>query len=414
VKASEFFLETQKRLSEKKGPLSHHLLLKGGFVHQLSSGLFSLLPIGFRVFHKIEGIIREELNRAGCQEVLMPVVQPMQLWEETGRSKTAGEELLKVRGRDSEYVLAMTHEEVVTDIVRKSVHYWYQLPFILNQIQTKFRDEPRPRGGLLRTREFTMQDAYSFDRTKEGLDQTYNKMVKAYQSIFERLEIPAVKIAASSGIMGGNVSEEFVVFSENGEDTVVLCEKCNYKANAETVGKSCPKCKGVLIKKRAIELAHLFKLGTYYSEKMKAYFVEKNGTKKPILMGCYGMGLERALATIVEIHHDANGIIWPKSTAPFQVHLADLTVAEQQKKLVSEIYNKLITNGIDVLYDDRDKSAGFKLIDADLLGCPYRLIISPRSLSKRLIELKERGRKKTELLRVEKTVELVKSKIKTE
>jgi len=147
---------------------------------------------------------------------------------------------------------------------------------------------------------------------------------------------------------------------------------------------------------------------------MKAYFVEKNGTKKPILMGCYGMGLERALATIVEIHHDANGIIWPKSTAPFQVHLADLTVAEQQKKLVSEIYNKLITNGIDVLYDDRDKSAGFKLIDADLLGCPYRLIISPRSLSKRLIELKERGRKKTELLRVEKTVELIKSKIKTE
>jgi len=414
MRTSQYFFKTQKNVPKGTQSASHQLLLKGGFVYQTASGSFSLLPLGFRVFSKIKEIIREELNRVGCQEILMPVVQPVRLWKESGRYKTAGPELVKFKGREDEFVLAMTHEEVVTDIVRKMVKYADDLPFILNQIQTKFRDEPRPRGGLLRLREFVMQDAYSFDRDKKGLDESYEKIIQAYEKIFKRLGLDAIRVAAASGIMGGADSEEFMVLSDAGEDKIVCCTHCGYKANFEVAGrrKTCPECSHPVHINQAIELGHTFKLQSRYSERMKAFFIDKDGKEQPILMGCYGIGLERLMATVVEVRHDENGIIWPKSIAPFSVYLTDILTKGENKKVTERVYNKLMTADIEVLYEDREKSPGFKFAEADLIGCPLRLIISKRSLGKNCIELKERQANKTELIKLEKIVELVKGKLK--
>uniref|UniRef100_A0A7V3J8X9 Proline--tRNA ligase n=1 Tax=candidate division CPR3 bacterium TaxID=2268181 RepID=A0A7V3J8X9_UNCC3 len=414
MRTSQYFFKTQKNVPKGTQLASHQLLLKGGFVYQTASGSFSLLPLGFRVFSKIKEIIREELNKAGCQEILMPVVQPARLWKESGRYETAGPELVKFKGREDEFVLAMTHEEVVTDIVRKMVKYADDLPFILNQIQTKFRDEPRPRGGLLRLKEFVMQDAYSFDKDKKGLDESYEKIIQAYKKIFKRLDLDVLKVSASSGIMGGASSEEFMVLSDAGEDEVVCCVHCGYKANIEVAErkKVCPECSKSVHIQKAIELGHTFKLQSQYSERMKAFFIDKDGKEHPILMGCYGIGLERLMAAVVEIHHDENGIIWPKSIAPFSVYLTDILPKDKNKKVTEKVYNKLITADIEVLYEDREKSPGFKFAEADLIGCPLRLIISKRSLDKSCIELKERKTSKTELIKLEKITEVAKEKLK--
>lgn len=412
MRLSQFFFKTQREKPKGANLISHQLLLRGGFIHQLASGSFSLLPLGFRVFNKIKNIIRMELNKVGCQEILMPIIQPSSLWRESGRYSTVGAELLKAKGRDDEFVVAMTHEEAVTDIVRNLVHSYEDLPFILNQFQTKFRDEARPRGGLIRLREFIMQDAYSFDRDKQGLDDIYNKVSHAYEEIFKKIELPFIKVSASSGVMGGGDSEEFMVLSEFGEDEIVLCKDCDYKANIESLGgkKNCPQCgsKSLDIKK-TIEVAHLFKLETEYSSKMKAYFVDKDGKKRPIWMGCYGIGLERVMASVVETYHDKNGIIWPKSIAPFAVHLVEIVNTGQEKKVAEEIYNKLLTADIEVIYDDRDKSPGFKFTEADLIGCPLRLTISRRSLEQNSIEIKERSKSKSEFVKMDDVLNKIKS-----
>jgi len=416
MRASELLFKTTKETGPEVKLVSHRFLLRGGFILQNASGLFSLLPLGFRVFEKIEAIVRQALNRVGCQELLMPLVQPARLWQESGRYQETGEQLAKLKGEGEELVLAMTHEEMITDIARRLIKSYEDLPLLLNQIQVRFRNEPRPRGGLLRVREFTMQDAYSFDCNQEGLDQSYEKITRAYFEIFKRLNLPVFKIQASSGMMGGSRSEEFVILSDSGEDKVLICQKCHSGINFEALTaplKKCPQCNGKLDFSRAIELAHTFQLGTKYSARMGAYFTDQDGKRKPILMGCYGIGLERLMAAIVEVHHDQLGIIWPANIAPFDVYLIDISTSLQGQKVVQDMSNKIKTAGIELLYDDRDKSPGSKFADADLLGIPLRLTISKRSLSKNCIGLKSRTSPKEKLVKLEQVVSEIQKALKT-
>ena len=400
MKQSELFAKTFKEIPRGAIFVSHRLLLRGGFIYQIASGMYALLPLGLRVFRKIENIIREEFNKIGIQELLMSLLHPAELWKKTGRFETAGKELWKIKGRKGEeMVLAMTHEESIAAIAADTVRSETALPLIVNQFQTKVRDEERPRGGLLRLREFVMQDAYSFDKDEQGLDKSFQKMVKVYKKIFKRIALPVIPVKASSGLMGGADSYEFMVVAESGEDKIAICSKCKFAANVEIMKnqKKCPQCRGEMIIKNSIEVAHAFKLGTIYSKAMDIFWEDKKGEKYLVQMGCYGIGLERAMASIVEVSHDDKGIIWPSSVAPFDVHLLALgsgkkIIENKIKKFSEKIYQDLQRAGIEVLYDDRkEKSAGEKFADADLIGIQVRVVVSERTLAKDSVEIKKRG-----------------------
>lgn len=528
--------------------VSHQLLLRAGFITPVAAGIYSFLPLGFRVLEKIDQIIKEELAKRGVQHLLMPFVHPATLWEETGRFAKM-QKILAVfdANHGGKYLLAPTHEETVTDVARHFIGSYRDLPVILNQNQWKYRDEVRAVGGLLRTREFLMQDAYSFDRDEDGLAKSFDLMSEAYHAIFRRMGFSPTVVKADSGPIGGTGSEEFMVESDSGEDRIFVCNQCDYKANvekaesifssfeqketeqpmqevlgkgiigvealakflnipvakttktllyqadkrvvavcvrgeynasevklanylkcinlslasAETVkkltgaevgyagpiglpkeisviwdkstegrvnfeaganrthyhninvnfgrdvespkefvdirevkeGEVCVKChKGKLAEKKAIELGHVFKLGTLYSEAMNAHFRDSDGRKKPIIMGCYGIGMTRVMAAVVEVHHDEKGIIWPGAIAPFEVHLVSLSGAEKQAE---KVYKDLVAAGIDVLWDDRDESAGVKFADADLVGIPYRVVVSKKTGDK--LEVKKRNESTTRL-----------------
>jgi prolyl-tRNA synthetase len=540
----------------------HKLLLRAGFVRQLAAGVFSYLPLARRSIGKIEGILREEMDAVGGQEVSMPVVQPAEVWKRSGRYGSTGRELVRLRDRrDREMVLAMTHEEIVAGLAAGEVDSYQRLPRLVYQIQTKFRDDPRPRAGLIRAREFTMKDAYSLDRDEEGLNEQYWTLHEAYFKIFARCGLPAVDVGADVGIMGGSASHEFMYLSPIGEDTILLCDACGYRANRQVAGfrkplpeaeeplplekiptpdtdtiealagylgvpesrtakavfmvatmggaerfvfavvrgdmglnetklatavgaselrpalpeeiravgaepgygsplgvtgalvvvddaivaspnlvaganeegfhfvhvnhgrdfeadviadlasaedgSPCPDCGAAMRAERGVEVGNIFKLGTRYSEALGAGFLDGDGERKPVVMGSYGIGVGRLLACIAEEHRDEDGLVWPVSVAPYHVHL----VAAEAGEKADGIYEDLGSSGVEVLYDDRRESLGAKFKDADLIGLPLRLTLTPRSLQRGGVEVKARDDAESRIVPVDDVVGAVRSKL---
>ena len=523
---------------------SHKLMLKAGLIHQVSSGVYAYLPLAWRSLKKLENIIRNEMDQAGAQELLMPSLQPEELWRETGRKEAFGDNLFSLEDRRGRpMVLAPTHEEVVTSIVRSNVQSYRDLPLILYQIQTKFRDEPRPRAGLIRVREFAMKDAYSFNCDEESLDHSYQAMAKAYKNIYSSCSLPVLMAEADSGAIGGKDSHEFICPTPTGEDTIITCPACSYTANSEKAqsrlapttmsapeaaisqiqtpniktildlcnhlnivpsqtlkavfymadeelifatirgdleinevklknilhcsdlriandnevqaaglvagsaspvgitqirkigdysinngsnfvaggnqegihlsnvnyprdftvdieddislsepGHICPNCDSVLESTRGVEVGHIFKLGTFFSETLGALYLDQNGDHIPIIMGCYGIGVGRLLAATIELNHDDKGILFPKNIAPYLVHLIGLNLSDDDVAQAAEdLYNQLWELGIETLYDNRtDQTPGVKFNDADLLGLPLRIVVSPRNLKNAQLEIKLR------------------------
>jgi len=561
MRLSKLFGKTLREVPAEAETVSHQLLLKAGMVQQVTAGVYSYLPLGWRALRKMEQVIREEMDAAGAQELCMPVLQPLEMWEESGRAEAFGKGLFTLVDRkERKLALGPTHEEMVTELARRNVKSYRDLPLMLYQIQTKFRDEPRPRGGLLRVREFTMKDCYSFDVDEAALDVSYKSMIQAYKNIYTRCGLNAMLIEADSGAIGGKDSHEFTVATEIGEDEIIHCNRCGYVANAERAsfaktkldeepllpaqevatpgaktieevsnflhvppsrtlkavfyatdgelvfviirgdlevnevklrnslkcselrlandeevrkaglvagsasaaglrgirivaddsittghnfvvgankdgyhlknanyprdfkvdliadialakaGYQCLKCGSELMSMRGIEIGHIFKLGTVFSQRQGAFFLDRDGVQKPLVMGCYGIGIGRLLAAVIEENHDEKGIIWPLQIAPYQVYLCALgmdeaAVAEAAEKLYAELCRK----GFEVLFDDRNESPGVKFNDADLLGMPVRLTVSRRTLKSSSAEIKLRTGKDIELV----TIAGVADKLKT-
>jgi prolyl-tRNA synthetase len=562
MRMSTLFGLTLREATSRVEVASHGLLLRAGFIRQLAAGIFSYLPLAKRSIGKIEKILREEMDAVGGQELSMPVVQPADVWERSGRYSTMGQELVRLSDRrNREMVLAMTHEEIVAVLAASEVDSYQKLPRLVYQIQTKFRDDPRPRAGLIRAREFTMKDAYSLDRDEGGLDQQYSTLYRAYFRIFARCGLPAIDVGADVGIMGGSMAHEFMYLTPVGEDTILICEHCGYTANrqvarfrkpipqaeeqrpigkvatpgtgtietlapsleipksrtakavfqvaaiegaerfvfavvrgdmelnetklANAVGASelrpalpeevravgaepgygsplgvegtivvvddaipvspnlvaganeegfhflnvnygrdfeaeivadiaaagdgslCPECGDAMRAVRGVEVGNIFKLGTRYSEAFGASFLNEDGRRKPVVMGSYGIGLGRLLACIAEEHHDENGLIWPVSVAPYHVHI----VAAEEGEMADGLYERLISAGVEVLYDDRRESLGVKFKDADLIGAPIRLTLTPRSLQRGGVEIKARSDAEGSIVATDEVVSVVKGKI---
>jgi prolyl-tRNA synthetase len=550
MRVSRLFGKTLREVPSDADTISHQYLVRAAMISQLTAGIYSYLPLGQRVLNKVKDIIRDESNKAGGQEVIMPVLHPLEIWQKSGRASTV-DVLFRLKDRRGhDMILGPTHEEIITDLVSRNVQSYRDLPLMIYQIQTKLRDEPRPRGGLLRVREFDMHDLYSFDTDEKGLDISYNKMRQAYSNIFTRCGLPFILVEADSGAIGGKDSYEFMLVAESGEDEIIFCESCKCAANVEKAvsrksklevekplpmeevstpgvtsiedlakflkvkpnrtlkvvlyaadnvpvmavirgdleineiklkkvlhctdlslalenevagaglvagfvspvglngrvkviaddtvvegvnfvaggnkkdthlknvnylrdfkvdvlqdiakaraGEGCPKCEGTLTSTRGIEVGHIFKLGTVYSEKMGAKFIDESGVSRAIIMGTYGIGVGRLMAAAVEQNHDEKGIIWPLSIAPFQVHFTGLfmdnpKVAEAADKL----YGEMEAAGLEVLFDDRLESAGVKFNDADLIGIPFRVTISPRTLEGNNVEFKRRTDKKAQVM----------------
>src|SRR6056297_138362 len=411
MQQSKLFTKTKKKAPKDAKSISHKYLAKGDFIEQSISGVYSYLPLGWKVFRNIETIIREEMKNLGAQEIYLPAMQNKKLWLETKRWNTIDPPLFKFKDRhDREIALGPTHEEGITDIVRHRIDSYKDLPFSLFQIQDKFRNEMRATGGLLRTREFSMKDLYSFHKDEKSIEKFYKKVKEAYFRIYEKCGVKAISVDAESGSIGGDFSDEFMVQAPSGEDKILLCKECGYGANIEKTGEieKCPKCKGEIEEEKAIEVGHIFKLGTKYSKIMGATFKDKKGEEHPILMGCYGIGLSRLMATIVEVRHDKNGIIWPLEIAPFSIHLIELGNSVKVKKEAEKLYNKLREEGYSVLYDDRDKSAGEKFADSDLIGIPFRLVVSKKSLDKNSIGFKKRDKKEEKFIKKEEIENILK------
>jgi prolyl-tRNA synthetase len=379
------------------------LLLKGGFIDQLSAGVYTYLPLGKKVLSKIENIIREEMNAAGGQEVIMPVLQPKENWQKTGRWDSL-DVLYKFTSfySKSEVALGPTHEEVVAPLAKKYINSYKDLPLYLYQIQTKFRDEKRPKSGLLRGREFLMKDLYSFHATEKDLDRYYEVMANSYHKIFERCGLGGITYYTfASGGSFSKYSHEFQTECATGEDTIYLCDKCNVAVNKEIVAeqKECPGCGNKKLKEiKAIEVGNIFKLGTKYSKPFDLNYMDENNKLQEVVMGCYGIGLGRVMGAVAEIFNDDKGLIWPASIAPFDIHLLDLGGVNKE---TGDIYTKLTKAGYDVLWDDREEAAGVKLGDADLLGIPLRIVVSPKTLAEGKIEVKLRAAHETNLVTLE-------------
>jgi len=563
MRLSKLFGKTQRETPAEAETASHRLLLRAGMIHQVAAGIYAYLPLGWRVLKKIENIIRDEMDKAGGQELMMPVLQPIELWQKTGRDLAFGKGLFTLTDRrERKLALGPTHEEVVTSLVSHNVQSYRDLPLLLYQIQTKFRDEPRPRAGLIRIREFTMKDLYSFDTDEEGLNQSYSKMLQAYKNIYARCGLPSLLVEADSGAIGGKDSHEFMVITEGGEDEIIYCNSCQYAANVEKAeskkskiepgkplpreevatpgastieqvakflrvpkshtlkavfyiadgklvfvvirgdievnevklknalgcfelrlateaeaiqagivagaaspigikgmkiiaddsitlgtnfvagankpethlrnvnyprdfkadlvvdiaqaraGERCPKCGGKLLSTRGIEVGHVFKLGTFLSEKLGALFIDPSGVSHPIIMGCYGIGLDRLLAAAIEQNHDDKGIIWPMPIAPYHIYLCPLyREGSKVTEIAESLYAELEAEGLEVLFDDRRESPGVKFNDADLLGIPIRVTISPRTLEKNSAEIKKRSEKEAELVPLDRIVAKLKETI---
>lgn len=393
MKQSLLFAPTLRDMPKEAEVISHKILLRGGYIKQTAAGVYTYLPLGYRVIKKIENIIREELDAIGCSELLMPSLQPKELWVESGRWEHYGKELMRLEDRhERDFCLGPTHEEVITSIVRDFITSYKKLPLALYQIQTKFRDEFRPRFGLMRGREFIMKDLYTFSATQEDLDDWYLKVRQAYINILNRLELDYRIVRADSGNIGGKSSEEFMILCDIGEDTIVYSDESDFASNIELQdfpdGAVSPDGIGHIKHAKGIEAGHIFKLGTKYSEPMGATFIDKDGKTKPIIMGCYGIGVSRLLMAVLEQHYRDDKAIWPKEIRPFDIHVLPLDKPD------TDGYNKALeiakvfeNKGYEVLFDDRNESAGVKFKDADLIGINNRVVFG-RKVSEGIVELK--------------------------
>ncbi len=429
MKQSQLFAKTSRKLSESEASKNAQFLIRGGFIDKSSAGVYSLLPLGLRVLEKINKIIREEMGAIGAEELLMPSLIQKKIWEKSNRwgvgviyktSTSIADEGQKPsfaglrKGKDFEYGLGWTHEEVITAIATRFINSYKDLPKAAYQIQTKFRAEARPQAGLLRGREFSMKDLYSFHESKEDLDEYYEKVITAYKNIFKRLDLKTIICETGGGDFTKEYTHEFQVLNPAGEDTIYYCEKCGFGQNQEVYKPEAHKnCKEQIRSGRSIEVGNIFKLGTKFSEAFGLSFLNKIGEKKSVIMGSYGIGPTRVLGTIVEESSDEYGIIWPKAIAPFQVHLVELGSKDSSKvtKAAMTLYEKLVKSGVEVLYDDREASIGEKLNDADLMGIPNRVVISEKTLSAKKVELKIRGSKKTELISEKELITNLESRI---
>lgn len=404
---SKLFPKTKKEAPKEAESINHKLLVRAGFMDQLMAGSWTLLPLGFRVVTKINNIIREELNKTGAQEVLMPLLHPKEIWNETGRWDSANEIMYKLKDtRDKEFALSFTHEEIFLDLVRKHLNSYQDLPIALYHFSTKFRNELRAKSGILRGREFMMKDLYSIHTDEKDFLLYYEEVKEAYKRIFKRIGFDYKITEAGGGVFTKNHTHEFQVPAESGEDTIYICDKCDWGVNEELgsykEGEMCPNCKkGNIIKTKSIEVGNIFPFGTYYSEKMNVTYTDEKGNKKPVYFGSYGIGSTRVMGTWVEVSHDEKGIIWNKEITPFDIHLIELPGAKNAK----ELYEELTKKGIDVLWDDREIGAGQKFADADLIGIPVRLVISEKTKEK--IEFKERKSKESKLVSLDAALLLI-------
>lgn len=398
---SEAFIPTLKEIPQEAESIGHQLMLRAGLIRQLISGVYSYLPIGLRVLDKIETIIRQEMNSCGAQELLLSALQPQELWIRSGRDNEIGEVMFRfVDRRGRRLCLGPTHEEIITELVKSNVFSYRQLPLILYQIQVKFRDEIRPRFGLVRSCEFIMKDAYSFDRDQKGLSQNYDKIYQCYERIFRRCGLSFLVVEADPGVMGGNLSHEFMAPAESGEDVVFCCPSCQFtNSNMKDELAFCPRCKTELKRINTIEVGHIFQLGAKYSSLFEANFITQQGAHQPIIMGCYGIGVSRLIPAIIEQNHDENGIIWSAEVNPYQIIILPLEMGD--KKIYQEtldIYNSLKKENFDVLVDDRNERGGIKFKDADLIGVPLQIILGDKFLKEDKIELKIRRNQKQIIL----------------
>jgi prolyl-tRNA synthetase len=421
MRLSAYFLPTIKETPSEAQIVSHRLMLRAGMVRQASAGIYSWLPLGFRVLKNIERIVREEQNRAGAQEVLMPTIQSADLWRQSGRYDAYGPEMLRFKDRhDRDMLYGPTNEAQITEIFKASVKSYRDLPKFLYHIQWKFRDEVRPRFGVMRGREFLMKDNYSFDLDYAGAKRAYNKMFVAYLRTFARLGLKAIPMEAETGPIGGNLSHEFIILADTGESAVfchrdfidydMLGQDIDYESDLEPIfgqwtrlyartddkhdqaafEKEVPADKRV--ERRGIEVGHIFYFGTKYSDPLGATVANADGEQVAVHMGSYGIGVSRLVGAVIEASHDEAGIIWPESVAPFKVGLINLKTGDAKcAQACDDIYAKLRNAGIEVLYDDRDERAGTKFAEMDLIGLPWQLIVGPRGVEKGQVELKQRA-----------------------
>ena len=402
---SKILLPTLKDAPQEAEVISHKLMLRAGMIRKVASGIYTWLPLGLKVLRKIENIVREEMDASGAQEVFMPMVQPRELWEETKRWDKMGPELLRIKDRhDRDFCLGPTHEEVITDVIRSTVKSYKELPLNIYQIQTKFRDEVRPRYGIMRGREFLMKDSYSFNMDEESLQETYLTMRDTYKKVLERMDLEYKISAADSGAIGGDSSEEFHILADNGEDTIAVSDTSEFAINTELLlkdgediksleGKPSPDGKGTIQIKKGIEVGHIFKLGQIYADSMKANVLNNEGKASTLFMGCYGIGVSRLVAAAIEQNNDEKGIIWPHSIAPYDINIIAIGYDKNEKiaSASNQLYLQLKEMGYEVLLDDRKDGYGTKIKDSELIGIPLNIIIGKQFIENKEVELKSRS-----------------------
>ncbi len=423
MKQSQFFTKTQKNISKDEQSVNAQLLIRGGFVDKLMAGTYSFLPMSLRVMDKIVKVIREEMNEIGGQEIIMPALHPKENWQKTGRWGTFDALIYTGLGEEKDMTLGPTHEEIVAPLAKKFISSYKDLPKYVYQFQTKFRNEKRAKSGILRLREFLMKDLYSFHATQEDLDVYYEKVQKSYAKIFDKLGLgEKTYLTFASGGSFAKYSHEFQTVISAGEDTIYICDKCRIAVNKEIIEElnhQCPQCQNNdLHEEKATEVGNIFKLGTKYSEPFNLIYVNEKGEQNYVIMGCYGIGPQRVMGTIVEAFHDEKGIIWPENVAPFKVHLIEVSSKNKEvSEKAGEIYEMLAKKGVEVLYDDRkETSAGEKFAEADLIGMPYRIVVSERTLKSGgpasnasrsdagWVEVKKRNEKESRILKAEELV----------
>jgi prolyl-tRNA synthetase len=409
MRLSNLFTKTLREVPREEQSINAQLLIKAGFIDKLSAGIYTYLPLGLYTLKKIEKIIREEMNAIGGQEILMPALHPKENWVETNRWRVG--EMFKIKNQTGkDYGLGWTHEEIITPLIKKFVHSYKDLPLYVYQIQDKFRDELRAKSGLLRGREFLMKDLYSFHLNEKDLDCYYEKVKKAYFKIFQRVGIKKqTYLTLASGGSFSKFSHEFQAVTNAGEDTIFICSKCSLAINKEIIVEQKNQCLDCgnkkLEQKKAIEVGNIFKLGDKFSKAFNFKIKDKNNKDESILMCSYGIGLGRLMGVVTEVYHDEKGILWPQSIAPFTIYLIDL---DGTRKETEKIYGELKTNNIEVLWDDRDESAGTKFKDCDLIGLPIRLVLSKKTLKNNSVEFKKRAEKDTKLIKIDQIIQKLK------
>lgn len=443
MRYSQYFIPTLREDPKEAEILSHRYMLRSGMIQQTSAGIYAWLPLGFRVLKKVEQIVREEQNAAGAQEMLMPTLQSADLWRKSGRYEAYGKEMLRIKDRhDRDMLYGPTNEDMIHDIFQTHIKSYKGLPKILYHIQWKFRDEIRPRFGLMRGREFLMKDGYSFDLTKEDAVHSYHRMLLSYLRTFTRMGVKAIPMRADTGPIGGDLSHEFIILAETGESEVFVDQQWiekdltapglsyndrtaleNYYNDITGIyaatdeihdASKCPVPMDQLVSKRGIEVGHIFYYGTKYAVPMEAIIQNENGQMQPIEGGCYGIGVSRVVAAIIESSHDEAGIIWPEPVAPFAVGLINLKAGDAvTDALADKVYQVLQTNKIEVLYDDRDERAGVKFADMDLIGLPWQVIIGPKGATNGMVEIKHRKTGERQELSVDAALAMLKERTKT-